>query len=796
MEKYNHKDIEKKWQVRWKREKQFEVKEDSAKEKYYLLIEFPYPSGEGLHTGHIRSYTAFDVIARKRRAEGFNVLFPIGWDAFGLPTENYALKTGVHPKEVTKQNTDTYRRQLQSIGFSFDWSREINTTDPQYYKWTQWIFLQLFKKGLAYKATMPINWCIDCKTGLANEEVVDEVCERCGGPTEIQEKEQWMLEITKYADRLDSDLDKVDYWEPIKIQQRNWIGKSEGYEINFGIKGKDENIKIFTTRPDTLYGATYMVLSPEHPLIGTFKLEIENLEEVKTYIKNSKQRSDIERTAEGKEKTGVEIKGIKAINPANKEEIPVFIADYVLYHYGTGAIMAVPAHDERDFEFAKKFGLPVIEVISGGNIQKEAYLDEGKLINSGKFNKLQAQDAKKKIAEFVDGTMKITYKLRDWIFSRQRYWGEPIPIIHCNKCGIVPMPEEELPLELPDVEDYQPTDTGESPLANATKWVNTTCPKCSGSATRETDTMPSWAGSSWYYLRYTDPHNKNTLAGEDKLKYWGPVDWYNGGMEHTTLHLLYSRFWHKFLYDIGVVRTEEPYKKRTSHGLILAEGGEKMSKSKGNVVNPDDVIKNVGADTLRIYEMFMGPFEQPIAWSTDNMVGSLRFLEKVWRIYDKISADYSINTALEPLLHRTIQKVGSDIEDLKFNTAISALMIFTNELEKCEVVSQTAYIILIRLLAPFAPHITEELWEKLGYRNSVHLEAWPTYDHVKAREGSVTVVIQVNGRVRARLDFDSEPSEKDVKKQALDLPNVDKWIEKKVVKEVIYIKNKLINIVV
>lgn len=763
MEKYNHKKIEKKWQEKWEKDEPYKAEDFSKREKSYILVEFPYPSGDGLHTGHARSYTALDIIARKRRAEGKNVLYPIGWDAFGLPTENHALKTGVHPKETTKKNTDTFRRQLKMLGISFDWSREINTTDPEYYKWTQWIFLQMFKKGLAYKDKMPINWCLSCKIGLANEEVVDGHCERCGGETEKQDKEQWMLTITKYADRLDKDLDDVDYLEAIKIQQRNWIGKSEGAEIDFNIKESDKTIKVFTTRPDTIFGATYMVLAPEHNLVEELKSQIENFDEVEKYIKEAGKKTEIERTAEGKEKTGVELKGITVINPANNEETPVFIADYVMIEYGTGAIMAVPAYDERDREFAEKFDLPIVEA---------DLVDKDEVIKK------------------VNGEKVVKYKLRDWVFSRQRYWGEPIPIIHCGECGPVPVPEDELPVELPEVDDYKPTDSGESPLTKAEDWVNVKCPSCSGEAKRETDVMPNWAGSSWYYLRYADPDNSEAFADKKNLKYWTPVDWYNGGMEHTTLHLLYSRFWHKFLYDIKVVPTHEPYQKRTSHGLILAEGGEKMSKSKGNVVNPDEVVETFGADSLRLYEMFMGPFDQAIAWSTDNMVGVRRFIEKVWRLNEKVK-----NIESNIVLDSAIKKVGSDVESMKFNTAISTLMILVGRMEKKEEVSKADYEILLVLLAPFAPHVAEELWEKLGKDGSILNEKWPEYDESKTVEDTAKIAIQVDGKVRASIEVSVDEDEEKVKEKALEEENVKKWIEGKEVQKVIYINGKIVSIV-
>ncbi|HJO89778.1 MAG: class I tRNA ligase family protein [Candidatus Pacebacteria bacterium] len=762
MEKYNHKKIEKKWQEKWDKDKPHKAEDFSKKEKSYLLIEFPYPSGDGLHVGHPRPYIGMDVIARKRRAEGKNVLYPIGWDAFGLPTENFALKTGVHPKEVTKKNTDIFRKQIKSLGISFDWSREINTTDPEYYKWTQWIFLQLFKKGLAYKASVAVNWCLSCKIGLANEEVVDGKCERCGGETEKRQKEQWMLAITKYADRLDKDLDDVDYSEPIKIQQRNWIGKSEGAEIDFDIKNSDRKIKIFTTRADTLFGSTYMVLAPEHELVQELKSQITNFNEAEKYINDTKKKTEIERTAEGKEKTGVELKGVTAINPANKEEIPVFIADYVMVEYGTGAIMAVPAHDQRDFEFAKKFNLPIVEA-------DLVDMDE--------------------VIEKVKGKKTIKYKLRDWVFSRQRYWGEPIPIIHCDECGPVAVPEEHLPVELPDIKDYKPTDSGESPLSKAKSWVNVKCPKCGKMGKRETDVMPNWAGSSWYYLRYADPNNDKALADAKNLKYWTPVDWYNGGMEHTTLHLLYSRFWHKFLYDIKVVPTPEPYQKRTSHGLILAEGGEKMSKSKGNVVNPDEIVETFGADTLRTYEMFMGPFDQVIAWSTNNMVGVRRFLEKIWRLQRKIGDGSDV------ILDGTIKKVTDDIEAMKFNTAVSTMMILVNELEKTKEISKNTYEKLLILLAPFAPHIAEELWDKIGNSDSILSEVWPKYDSKKTITDKAEIAVQVDGKVRATIPVSIDDDEDSVKEKALSNENVKKWTDGKNINKVLYVKGKIISIV-
>ena len=847
--KYDHKKIEKKWQQYWERKKLNHAEENRKKKKFYGLIEFPYPSGRGLHIGHIRSNTAMDIICRKRRAEGFNVLYPIGWDAFGLPTENYAVKTGIQPAVVTKKNTGTYRRQLKSLGFSFDWTREINTSSPEYYKWTQWIFLKFFEKGLAYKKKFPINWCLSCKIGLANEEVIDGKCERCGGPTEKREKEQWMLAITKYADRLDKDLDGVDYLEEIKTQQRNWIGKSEGSLIKFQITnspperlesfsragkfqtnspperlesfsraGKFQTnskfqilIEVFTTRADTLFGATYLVLSPEHSEIPNHKFQITNWGEVEKYIETARKKTEIERTAEGKEKTGVELKGIKAVNPANGEEIPVWIADYVLPDYGTGAIMAVPAHDERDWQFAKKYNLPIKIVIcpnypeSTCPILDMAFAGEGHLIDSGKFDGMESKEAAKAITEFVGGKITTKYKLRDWVFSRQRYWGEPIPLIHCEKCGWVAVPEKDLPVKLPKVKDFKPTDSGESPLAQATKWVNVKCPKCGAPAKRETDTMPNWAGSSWYYIAYClsenlksqVPISKQFLSSkiQNKFKYWMPVDWYNGGMEHVTLHLLYSRFWHKFLFDLGLVPTNEPYKKRTAHGLVLAEGGVKMSKSKGNVINPDDLVERFGADALRVYEMFMGPFAQAINWNTDGMVGTKRFLEKVWRIGVRIENKKLQVTSykLQILLHKTIKKVTEDIEAMRFNTAISALMILTNEMDKLEKIAREDFEILLRLLAPFAPHITEELW---AGKKSIHLAPWPKYDAAKIQEASVKITIQVNGKTRGILEISRNLSQGEIEKQAVDLPEIAKWLVGKNTKKIIFVPARLLNFVI
>jgi len=944
---YSHLSIERKWQGIWERNRPWKTKFPANKKKFYGLIEFPYPSGDGLHVGHIRSNTAMDIISRKRRAEGFNVLYPIGWDAFGLPTENYAIKTGLPPSVVTKKNTDTFRRQLKSLGFSFDWSREINTTDPKYYKWTQWMFLQFYKKGLAYKAKMPINWCLNCKIGLANEEVVDGTCERCSGPTEKREKEQWMIAITKYADRLHKDLDKVDYPSRVKIQQRNWIGRSVGAEIEFKVKETKEVIKVFTTRSDTLFGATYVVLSPEHPLIEKVKDKVSNWAEVGSYVHLGKAKKEIDRTAEGREKTGVELKSVKAINPANGEELPIYVADYVLSNYGTGAIMAVPAHDQRDFEFAKKFSLSIKEVIVpnrideknppirgkkyverknvqaivrnpknntylilkwkkqswttfpmggiennediveaakrevteetgyknlkfvkvlGGQIRAEyfaahkdqnrvaftnavmfdlldeektevsqeeaesyevdwipkteivypkivhaelndwlerwdkenyAYTGGGILINSGKFNGLESEAAKKEILKLVHGKLKVSYKLRDWVFSRQRYWGEPIPLIICPKCGYVPVPEKDLPLKLPVVKKYEPTENGESPLATITSWVNIKCPKCKGPAKRETDTMPNWAGSSWYFLRYTDSKNNREFASKAALKYFTPVDWYNGGMEHTTLHLLYSRFWHKFLFDQKLVPTSEPYKKRTSHGLILAEGGVKMSKSKGNVVNPDQIVKVFGADSLRLYEMFMGPFEQAIAWNSDGVVGTSRFIERVWRLQERLENKESRikSQELETLVHQTIKKVSEDIESLKMNTAVSQLMILTNELEKQALIMVQHYKILLRLLAPFTPHFIEEIWQILGEKKSIHSAPWPKVDKKKIEQKFFIIGVSINGKRRGEVKVHSSATEEQVLKLAINDESVKKWLISPL-KRHIYIAGKIINLVI
>ncbi len=802
MKEYSPKDIEKKWQDIWKENEAFKTSDDFSKPKYYALVEFPYPSGQGLHVGHPRPYTALDIISRKRRMQGYNVLFPMGWDAFGLPTENYAIKNKIHPRIVTENNVHRFKEQLKSIGYSFDWSREINTTDPEYYKWTQWIFLQLFKKGLAYKSEMPINWCTGCKVGLANEEVVNGVCERCGSPVVRKVKSQWMLKITAYADRLIKDLDDLDYVEKIKISQKNWIGRSEGAEVDFKLKDLDETLTVYTTRPDTLFGATYMVISPEHPLIEKYKGIIENYDEAVAYREEAAKKSDFERTELVKEKTGVEIKGIRAINPVNGKEIPVWISDYVLMSYGTGAIMAVPAHDERDWDFAKKVGLPIIEVVAGGNVLEEVYTDvnSGILVNSEFLNGLEVKAAKAKMIEYLEekgiGHKKVNFKLRDWVFSRQRYWGEPIPIVHCDKCGYVPISEEELPLMLPEVESYMPTDTGESPLAAMTDWVNTTCPCCGGPAKRETDTTPQWAGSSWYFLRYTDPHNKNALASKEALEYWTPIDWYNGGMEHTTLHLLYSRFWHKFLYDIGVVPTKEPYQKRTSHGMILGENGEKMSKSRGNVVNPDDIIREFGADTLRTYEMFIGAFDMAASWSQNGVKGVRRFLDRVWKLQEFLVDGDSYSKEFETKMHQTIKKVSNDYEGLKFNTAIAALMALLNDFYAAKRINKAEFKTYITLLNPVASHITEELWQIAGFEGYLFQTKWPEYDEAKTIEQQITIAVTVNGKVRGKITIALDEDEASVKEKAHSEASVQKFLEGKNIFKEIYVKNKILNIVV
>ncbi|TJX68682.1 leucine--tRNA ligase [Soehngenia saccharolytica] len=802
MKNYDHKQIEEKWQKIWDEEETFKAYNDSEKPKYYALVEFPYPSGEGLHVGHPRPYTALDVVSRKRRLEGYNVLFPMGWDAFGLPTENYAIKNKIHPKIVTEKNIARFKSQLKSIGFSFDWSREINTTDPSYYKWTQWIFLKLFDKGLAYKEEMPINWCPNCKIGLANEEVVGGHCERCGGEVIRKVKNQWMLKITEYAERLINDLDMVDYIERVKLQQKNWIGKSEGAEVEFKISKTNESIKVFTTRPDTIFGATYMVLAPEHKLIDEHKSLIENFDEVLAYREEVMKKSEFERTELSKEKTGVELKGIKAINPANNKEIPIWISDYVLITYGTGAVMAVPGHDERDWEFANKFNLPIVEVIKGGDVSKEAYTDteNGIVVNSDFLNGMNVKDAKEQIIEWLEknelGKRKVNYKLRDWVFSRQRYWGEPIPMIYCEDCGWVKVPEEELPVLLPEVENYEPTDNGESPLANITEWVNTTCPKCGKPAKRETDTMPQWAGSSWYFLRYTDPHNDEELASREALDYWMPVDWYNGGMEHTTLHLLYSRFWHKFLYDCGVVRDPEPYIKRTSHGMILGDNNEKMSKSRGNVINPDDIVNEYGADTLRTYEMFIGDFEKSVPWSDNGLKGCRRFLERVWKLQDIVVEGDEYTKELETSIHKTIKKVSFDYENLKFNTAIASLMSLLNEFNDYGRITKKDIETYLLLLNPVAPHITEEMWEILGFKSSLNKSAWPKYEEEKTIDEIIELPIQINGKVRTTINVEIDEDQDSIKEKVYNNEVVAKFISGKTIIKEIYVPRKIYNIVV
>ena len=799
-ELYNHREVETKWQKVWDDEKAFKTSDDFTKPKYYALVEFPYPSGQGLHVGHPRPYTALDIVARKRRMQGYNVLYPMGWDAFGLPTENYAIKNHIHPRIVTENNVKRFKSQLHSLGYSFDWDREINTTDVKYYKWTQWIFLKLFKAGLAYKAEMPINWCTSCKVGLANEEVVNGVCERCGSEVIRKVKSQWMLKITAYADKLIEGLDTVDYIERVKVSQKNWIGKSTGAEVDFAVKGKDEKLTVYTTRPDTLFGVTYMVISPEHPMIDKYKDDLKNYDEVIAYREQAAKKSDFERTELAKDKTGVMLDGLTAIDPVNDKEIPIWVSDYVLMSYGTGAIMAVPAHDERDWEFAKKFNMPIIEVVAGSpvDVNEAVYTDvaTGTLVNSGFLDGLSVADAKEKIIEFMTekgiGHAKTNYKLRDWVFSRQRYWGEPIPIVHCDKCGYVALPESELPLELPDVESYMPTDNGESPLAAMTEWVNTTCPCCGGPAKRETDTMPQWAGSSWYFLRYTDPHNDKELASQEALKYWMPVDWYNGGMEHTTLHLLYSRFWHRFLYDEGVVPCPEPYQKRTSHGMILGSNGEKMSKSRGNVVNPDDIVRDYGADTLRTYEMFIGAFDLSASWSEDGVKGCRRFLERVWKLQDILTEEDGYSADMEVKMHQTIKKVSSDFENLKYNTAIAAMMALINEFYKKNSVTKGEYRTLLTLLNPVAPHITEELWQRAGFDGRVYQTVWPEFDEEKTKEATVEIAVQINGKTRATLAI-----HKDDQKDTV-IENAKKVIADKltgsIVKE-IYVPGRIVNIV-
>ena len=800
--KYDHKQVEKKWQDIWDEKQCFKAENGSDKEKFYALVEFPYPSGQGLHVGHPRSYTALDIVARKKRMQGYNVLYPMGWDAFGLPTENFAIKNHVHPAEVTKKNIARFKSQLKSLGLSFDWSREINTTDPSYYKWTQWIFLQLFKKGLAYKKEMSVNWCTSCKCVLANEEVVNGVCERCGSEVVHKTKSQWMLAITKYAQRLIDDLDDVNYIERVKIQQKNWIGRSTGAEVDFKTTEGD-TLTVYTTRPDTLFGATYMVISPEHPMIEQWADKLNNIADVRAYREEAARKSDFERTELNKDKTGVKLEGVAAINPVNGKQIPIFVSDYVLMGYGTGAIMAVPAHDDRDWEFAKKFGCEIIEVVSGGeDVQKAAFTakdETGILVNSDFLNGKTVKDAIPAMIEWLGekgiGRAKVQYKLRDWVFSRQRYWGEPIPIVKCDKCGYVALPEDQLPLELPNVHTYEPTDNGESPLAHMTDWVNTTCPCCGGPAKRETDTMPQWAGSSWYFLRYMDPHNDKALASKEALEYWSPVDWYNGGMEHTTLHLLYSRFWHKFLYDIGVVPTKEPYAKRTSHGMILGENGEKMSKSRGNVVNPDEIVDVYGADTMRLYEMFIGDFEKAAPWSPKSIKGCRRFLERVWSLAEKVQDGDEYSKEHEALMHRTIKKVGEDADSLKANTAIAALMTMLNEFYD-KGVNKAEYKTFLALLNPFAPHITEELWQQLGHTEQLAYHAWPTYDEAKCVEQTIEIAVQVNGKVKARIKVPAAIENADAIAAAKAEPAVAEAIAGKTIAKEIYVKGKLVNIAV
>ena len=802
MARYNHQEVEKKWQKIWEENETFKTSSDYSKPKFYALVEFPYPSGEGLHVGHPRPYTALDVVARKRRMEGYNVLFPMGWDAFGLPAENYAIQTKIHPAIVTERNVNRFKEQMKSLGFSFDWSREVNTTDPNYFKWTQWIFLKLFEKGLAYKKEMPINWCPRCKIGLANEEVVDNGCERCGHPVETRVKNQWMLKITEYAERLIDDLEQVDYIERVKIQQRNWIGRSEGADVTFQIKDTDQTLTVFTTRPDTLFGATYMVISPEHPVLEELQERIENLEEVRAYQEEARKKSEFERAELNQEKTGVRVEGLMAINPVNGQEITIWVSDYVLMSYGTGAIMAVPGHDQRDWEFAAKFGLPIVEVVAGGDVTKEAYTqtETGTMVNSGFLNGLDVASAKQKITAWLEekglGVPKVNYKLRDWVFSRQRYWGEPIPLVHCEKCGWVAVPEEELPLRLPDVENYEPTDTGESPLAKIRDWVETACPACGGPAERETDTMPQWAGSSWYFLRYVDPHNDGALAGKEHLDYWMPVDWYNGGMEHTTLHLLYSRFWHKFLYDIGVVAQPEPYLKRTSHGMILGENNEKMSKSRGNVVNPDDVVAEYGADTMRMYEMFIGDFEKSVPWSTDGVRGCKRFLDRVWKLKDSVKPGDSYSKELEAKMHQTIKKVSHDYESLKFNTAIAALMTLLNDINEVGSINQAEMKTFLILLNPVAPHITEELWEILGFGGMLNEQSWPTYDEEKTIARTIAIGVQVNGKVRSDVTVNIDDPQEVAREKVMANSNIQRALAGKTIVKEIYVPGRIYNIVV
>ena len=802
LNKYDHKAVEAKWQQIWDEKECFVAPNDYTKPKFYALVEFPYPSGMGLHVGHPRSYTALDIAARKKRMQGYNVLYPMGWDAFGLPTENFAIKNHIHPAEVTKNNVARFKSQLKSLGLSFDWSREINTTDPNYYKWTQWIFLQLFKKGLAYKKEMAVNWCTSCKCVLANEEVVNGVCERCGSEVVRKTKSQWMLAITKYAQRLIDDLDDVDYIERVKTQQKNWIGRSTGAEVDFKTTEGD-TLTVYTTRPDTLFGATYMVISPEHPAIEKWADKLSNIEDVRAYREEAARKSDFERTELNKDKTGVRLSGVRAINPVNDKEIPIFVSDYVLMSYGTGAIMAVPAHDDRDWEFAKKFGCEIIEVVAGGeDVQKAAFTakdETGILVHSGFLDGKTVKDAILAMIAWLEekgiGHQKVNYKLRDWVFSRQRYWGEPIPIVHCEKCGFVPLPEDQLPLTLPEVDSYEPTENGESPLAKMTDWVNTTCPCCGGPAKRETDTMPQWAGSSWYFLRYMDPHNDKELCSKEALEYWSPVDWYNGGMEHTTLHLLYSRFWHKFLYDIGVVPTKEPYAKRTSHGMILGENGEKMSKSRGNVVNPDEIVETYGADTMRLYEMFIGDFEKAAPWSSTSIKGCRRFVERIWNLYEQVKDGDAYTEENETIIHKTIKKVGEDIENLKNNTAIAALMSLVNQFYD-KGVNRAEYETLLKLANPFAPHVTEELWQMLGHDTVLSLESWPVFDESKTVESSIEIGVQVNGKLKSTVKLPMDCEQQLAIDTALADEKVKNAVAGKNIVKTIVVKNKIINLVV
>lgn len=802
MKEYRPNEIERKWQEIWDEKQIYRAEIDESKPKYYALVEFPYPSAEGLHVGHPRPYTAMDIVARKRRYEGYNVLFPMGWDAFGLPTENYAIRNKIHPAIVTERNIKRFKSQLKSIGFSFDWSREISTTDPKYMKWTQWLFLRFFENGLAYKQEMPINWCTSCKIGLANEEVVNNVCERCGGEVVQKIKNQWMLKITKYADRLIDDLDDVDFIERVNLQQKNWIGRSHGMDIDFQVAGKPDKLRVFTTRPDTIFGSSYMVIAAEHPLIDKYKEDINNYDELLNYRAIVGKKSDFERTELSKEKTGVEIDGIRAINPATGKEIPIWISDYVLMSYGTGAIMAVPGHDERDWEFANKYGLPIIEVIKGGDVEKAPYTDteDGIVVNSGFINGLEVKEAIETISKYFEerglGEKKTNYKLRDWVFSRQRYWGEPIPLISCDECGWVPVDEADLPVLLPDIENYEPTDTGESPLANIKEWVDTTCPKCGKHAHRETDTMPNWAGSSWYFLRYLDPNNDKEFASREAIDYWMNVDWYNGGMEHTTLHLLYSRFWHKFLYDLGLVNTSEPYQKRTSHGMILGDNNEKMSKSRGNVVNPDDIVRDFGADTLRSYEMFIGDFEKSAPWSENGVKGCRRFLERVWRLQDILVEGSDYTKDLESNIHKTIKKVTEDFDTLKFNTGIAALMTLSNEFNDHGSITKKDFQTFLILLNPVAPHITEEIWQEIGLEGYLHESSWPAFDESKTKDKVIQMPIQVNGKVRGTIEIDADSSQDYARQKALQDENIKKFIDGKTIVKEIFVAGKIYNIVV